>query len=70
MRASPSTTWVSLEKAAMLSLVRALASIFSVRLTPLGLSCGPSSASTLSMSRWAYQTSRFFIAAKPAIAVR
>ena len=70
IRASPSTTCVSLEKADMLSLVRALASAFSVRLTCLGLSCEPSSLSVVSMSRWAYQTSRFFIAAKPAIAVR
>ena len=54
----------------MLSLVRALASVFSVFLTPLGSSWEPNSCSTDSISRCAYQTSRFFIAAKPAIAVR
>ena len=70
IRGSPSTMRVSLEKAVMLSLVRALARVFSVRLTCLALNCDPNSCSTLSMSRWAYQTSRFFIAAKPAIAVR
>ena len=54
----------------MLSFVRAFASVFSVRLTVLGLNCEPNSASAFSMSRCAYQTSRFFIPAKLAIAVR
>ncbi len=70
MRGSPSTIVVNLEKADMLSRVRALARVFSVRLTCLGLNCEPSSAIVASMSRWAYHTSRFFIAAKDAIAVR
>ncbi len=35
MRGSPSTSWVSLEKACMLSLVRALAMPFSARLAIL-----------------------------------
>ena len=54
----------------MLSFVRAFAIAFSVRLTCLGLNCGPSSSSTLSMSRCEYHTSRFFIPANSAIAVR
>ena len=54
----------------MLSLVRALAMFFSVRLTIFGLNWAPYSASAVSMSRCEYQTSRFFIPAKPAIAVR
>ena len=70
IRACPSTTWVSLEKAFMLSFVRAFASCCCVRLTILGLNCEPYSWSTRSMSRWEYQTSRLFIAAKLAIAVR
>ncbi len=54
----------------MLSLVRAFASCFSVRLTIFGLNCEPYSWSALSISRWEYHTSRFFIPAKLVIAVR
>ncbi len=54
----------------MLSRVRALASDFSVRLAIEGFSCGPSSFTAASTSRRAYHTSRFFIPANSAIAVR
>ena len=70
IRRSPSTTRVSLEKADMLSRVRALARLFSVRLAIFAVICEPSSPSAASTSRCEYHTSRFFIAAKLAIAVR
>ena len=54
----------------MLSRVRALATSFSPRLMTLGVNCEPSSATVVSTSKCAYHTSRFFIAAKLAIAVR
>ena len=54
----------------MLSFVRALAICFSPRLSCLALYCERNSLNTASMSRCAYHTSRFFIAAKRAIVVR
>ena len=54
----------------MLSFVRAFARFFSVRLTIFGLNCEPNSCITLSTSRCEYHTSRFFIPANSAIAVR
>ena len=70
IRACPSTTWVSFENAAMLSFVRAFASVFFVPLTTFDVNCEPYSFSAASRSRWAYHTSRFAIPAKLAIAVR
>ena len=57
----------------MLSFVRAFASAFSARFSALSASAAAGrelAANVDSMSRCAYQTSRFFIAAKRAIAVR
>ena len=54
----------------MLSFVRAFAIVFSACLATFALTCGPSSWSALSISRCEYQTARFFIPAKSAIAVR
>ena len=54
----------------MLSFVRAFARFFSVRLTIFGLNCEPNSWIALSTSRREYHTSRAFIPAKLAIAVR
>ena len=70
MRTLPSTSWVSLENADMLSRVRALAMAFSVRLTLFAFSCWPSHSIVVSRSRCAYQTSRLFMPAKHAMAVR
>ena len=54
----------------MLSFVRAFAICLSARLTSFGLYCEPNSLTTLSISKCEYQTSRFFIPANSAIAVR
>ena len=54
----------------MLSFVRAFATCFSARLTIFGLNCEPNSWIALSTSRCEYHTSRSFIPAKSAIAVR
>ena len=69
IRASPSTTCVSFEKAVMLSLVRALATLLRGPLHELRLELRPSSCSALSISRREYHTSRFFMAANSDMAV-
>jgi hypothetical protein len=70
IRTSPFTLCVSFEKAVMLSLVRALATCFWARLTSFALYCVWSSRSVRSISRCEYHTSRFFMAANSAMAVR
>ena len=63
IRGSPSTTWVSFLKACMLSLVLALSSAFSARLSiAFGASCRIVDIRS-STSRCEYQTSRLVLPA-------
>ena len=70
IRRCPSTTVVSLSSAFVLSAVWALASSFSAALNLFALTWDLNSATTGSMSRCAYQTSRKVCAANSRIAVR
>ena len=70
IRGSPSTRWVSLAKACMLSFVRAFAMAASVFATCAAVNSRAYCATVFSTSRCAYQTSRFVLAANSRIAVR
>ena len=70
IRRRPSTTVVSLATAFMLSAVWALASSFSPVLNLFALTWDRNSATTGSISRCAYQTSRKACSANSRIAVR
>ena len=70
MRRSPSTMWVSLSSAWMLSRVRALAMFAAARLRDRESTSVRMLASSASTSIWAYHTSRFVIVANSDIADR